>query len=795
MEAIRRIRPDLAAITNEELVARFQQVEFSSLRQISFVLATITMFFGLLLITVLLSVSTNQRLGEIAALRALGFSRRRMVSDVLWRSALLVRRRRGRRAAARPCARNLAGCASAEIDAIRVVANTLGAAIGRERAASRLDETQARYRVLVEQIPAITYIEDPKTGDAIYTSPQVASILGYGLDEWGTKDQWLNAIHPDDLEGVLAEDERTTTTGEPFRCEYRLSAKDGHYVWMRDEAVLLADEHGVGRYWQGVRFDISTEKAAEERLRAAEERFRNLVEQMPAITYLDVTVPGKDTALWDTAYISPQVEAILGYTPEEWTENPELWLSLLHPDDRERAAAADRAHYEQGMALDIEVRVFTRGGELRWLRDQAVMISDADGTPRYSQGILLDVTERRAAEQQVREAEERYRAIVEHVPAAIYLDVADRSMRTVYISPQIEAITGLSPQEWIADPEAWLKIVPEDREDVEQSYLRAIADGEPWKAEYRMLTRDGRTIWVHDETTFLHDEEGNPTYLQGVLMDITERKLAEHALRESEQREREAAERLRALDEMKNTFLAAVSHELRSPLTSILGLSITLERQPEMDAADRIDLLERLSANARKLDRLLKDLLDIDRLNRGIVEPQYRTADVGALTRRTVESLEAIAERTVEIDVGTVVLSVDPPKIERIVENLVVNAARHTDRDRTIWVRLHPQDDGAILTVEDDGQGVPEDLREAIFEAFRQGPSIQAHSPGTGVGLSLVSRFAQLHGGRAWVEERPGGGASFKVFLPAGPSDAAGEFAGAGSESPTRSRIEGAAAG
>ena len=163
---------------------------------------------------------------------------------------------------------------SAEIDAIRVVANTLGAAVGRERAASRLDETQARYRVLVEQIPAITYIEDPATGDAIYTSPQVATILGYGPGEWGTKDQWLRAIHPDDVERVLAEDDRTERTGEPFRCEYRLLAKDGHPVWMRDEAVLLQDEHGEGRYWQGVRFDITTEKAAEERLKAAEERFR-----------------------------------------------------------------------------------------------------------------------------------------------------------------------------------------------------------------------------------------------------------------------------------------------------------------------------------------------------------------------------------------------------------------------------------------------------------------------------------------------------------------------------------------
>src|SRR5438128_962446 len=200
----------------------------------------------------------------------------------------------------------------------------------------------------------------------------------------------------------------------------------------------------------------------------------------------------------------------------------------------------------------------------------------------------------------------------------------------------------------------------------------------PWSAEYRLHTPDGRTIWVHDETTFLHADDGAPLYLQGVIFDITERKLAEQALRESEQREREAAERLRALDDMKNTFLAAVSHELRSPLTSILGLSLTLERQDALSVEDRGDLLDRLAANARKLDRLLKDLLDIDRLNRGIVSPQYRVTDVGVLAQRTVESLDSLADREIIVETEPVVITVDPAKVERIIENLLVNAARHT---------------------------------------------------------------------------------------------------------------------
>jgi signal transduction histidine kinase len=248
------------------------------------------------------------------------------------------------------------------------------------------------------------------------------------------------------------------------------------------------------------------------------------------------------------------------------------------------------------------------------------------------------------------------------------------------------------------------------------------------------------------------------------MYDVTERKLAEQALRSSEQREREAAERLRALDEMKNAFLAAVSHELRSPLTSILGLALTMEHQ-DLPEDDRRDLTGRLAQNARKLDRLLKDLLDIDRLSRGVVTLQDRPTDLGGLIRRTVDSLE-LGDRGVSVEAPTMILPVEPPKVERIVENLVMNAIRHTDRDVSIHVRLWRQDGGAVLAVEDEGEGVPEHLKTAIFEPFRQGPTASPHSPGTGIGLSLVGMFAELHGGRAWVEERDGGGASFRVFLP-----------------------------
>jgi signal transduction histidine kinase len=229
----------------------------------------------------------------------------------------------------------------------------------------------------------------------------------------------------------------------------------------------------------------------------------------------------------------------------------------------------------------------------------------------------------------------------------------------------------------------------------------------------------------------------------------------------------DAAERLRGLDDMKNMFLDAVSHELRTPLAAVLGIALTLERKDiHLSTEDSADLLTRLADNARKLERLLADLLDLSRLVRGIVEPVRRPTDVGALVERVLANSDLFGGREVLLDLEHVVVEVDAPKVERIVENLLANSVRHTPAETTIWVRVHPLDGGALIVVEDTGNGVPSELRETIFEPFAQGPQRAAHSPGVGIGLSLVSRFAELHGGRAWVEERPGGGASFHVFLP-----------------------------
>jgi diguanylate cyclase (GGDEF)-like protein/PAS domain S-box-containing protein len=268
----------------------------------------------------------------------------------------------------------------------------------RKEAEDRLREAEKRYRMLVERIPAITYIREIRhNSESVYVSPQVMDIVGYSPEECtSTPDLWIKILHPDDRESVLAEDLRTNETGEPFVMEYRQFARDGHPVWIRDEATLVRDEEGEPLYWLGVQIDITERKRAEARLGDAEQRFRTLVDQIPAVTYID-PVDDPETSL----YTSPQIEKMLGYTPQEWRED-KLWPKCLHPDDRERILAADE-RFEAGgeETFSEEYRLMARDGSVVWVREEAVLLKDEEGEPLYWQGVFYDLTERKALEERL----------------------------------------------------------------------------------------------------------------------------------------------------------------------------------------------------------------------------------------------------------------------------------------------------------------------------------------------------------------------------------------------------------
>jgi signal transduction histidine kinase len=295
---------------------------------------------------------------------------------------------------------------------------------------------------------------------------------------------------------------------------------------------------------------------------------------------------------------------------------------------------------------------------------------------------------------------------------------------------------------------------------------------QPASKSYDMLEfKDGR---VYERYSLPQEVGGECVGRVWSFRDVTERERTQRKLQEAFEREQEAAQSLRAVDEMKNTFLQAVSHELRTPLTSVLGYALTLEHHHEsfsMEAKD--EMLRAIVRSAHKLDRLLSDLLDVDRMSRGVLEPRVQPTDMVPLVETTLEEVNT-DQHQVDVHTDPVVAEVDAPKVQRILENLIANAVKYTPEGTRISVRVEAAPGGLHICVEDEGPGIADDLKTSIFEPFRRGEIQSFHSPGTGIGLALVARFAELHHGRAWVEDRGGGGATFHVELACSVVPAAG---------------------
>jgi PAS domain S-box-containing protein len=312
-------------------------------------------------------------------------------------------------------------------------------------------------------------------------------------------------------------------------------------------------------------------------------------------------------------------------------------------------------------------------------------------------------------------------------------------------SDELYRIYGI-PQGTAIAAEVWLeRIQPEDRQVVEEVTRQASADGKPFRLEYRIVMEDGQTRMIQSRGRALMGEMAGPERLLGTAQDVTEQR---------------QAEMLRA------DILAIVSHELRTPLASILNFGVVLrESRASLSAQSVQRTIEQILGQARRIDRLLSDLLEIDRLRHGQAAPARTATNVAELASEVAETHRSTS-RPIRVRSQLTTAYVDPAKIERVVDNLLANAVKHTPPDSRIALRLERVGNDLLIVVDDNGPGVPDEYKQAVFEIFDRGPKIMSSDPGSGIGLALVARFAALHGGTAWIEDSTSGGASVRVLLP-----------------------------
>ena len=399
------------------------------------------------------------------------------------------------------------------------------------------------------------------------------------------------------------------------------------------------------------------------------------------------------------------------------------------------------------------------------LRDDALLAASAHLSRQLGQ-----IVKRTRAEALTRETEERLRTLIETLPLATYIDRPGEVTGTVWVSPQMKEITSYDADEWTADPWLFRKVLhPDDRERVVREMLRVKETGEPLDHEYRMIRRDGSVVWLHDSAVTM-DVDGT-AYTRGFIVDVTARREAELERDAILDRLQSQNEELRAVDRLKDEFVALVSHELRTPLTSIRGyLELMMDDTNVTD--EQAHFMRTIDRNAVRLQRVVGDLLFLAQVEAGKLSLEHEPLDVNDVVADAVEAAQPAARaKSIELSAETRTLPPivgDRARLAQVLDNFVSNAIKFTPAGGRVIVTTTVCDDGVEVQVADTGVGVPAHELPRLFQRFFRTDAATAQAiPGTGLGLAIAKAIVDGHGGRIDVESEEGTGTIFRFRLPA----------------------------
>jgi PAS domain S-box-containing protein len=661
-----------------------------------------------------------------------------------------------------------------------------------------LRESEARYRLMADNLEDVIWTA---TSDArfTYVSPSVARQRGFTPEEVMAEPAARAVASPEAAAALLAELARRVAALEGGDESARVQVhqveqtrKDGSTVMTEIVTKLITDAHGRVVEILGITRDITervqmehARRVAEDALRESEERFRRIFEMAPlgaAVQELDFRFSRVNEALC----------RMLGYSSDEL-----LTLSfpqVTHPDDvdenRAQAARLLRGELDQYVT---EKRYLRKDGSVVWALVWVRLLRSSAGEPLHFLPLVYDLTERRQAESAQRAAEQRYRAIFEGAVEGIFQSAPDG--RYLNVNPAMARIFGYaSPEEMMAlvgsDIAHRIHADPQTRAD----FVRWMdLEGEVREFEARNLRKDGSLIWTRTNARVVRDESGAVAYYEGFLEEITDRKTAEDEVRrlnaDLEQRVGARTAELRQANvaltqalRVKAEFLSMMSHELRTPLANILGLAQVLGAQVYGPLnRKQVGTLDDLQACGQQLLELIGDVLDFASAEAGGLPLDVKPVEVGPLVQAAVRAVTPSATRkelrvTIDRDVTVTTVPADARRLRQMLLHLLNNAVKFTPAGGALGVEVALSDYTAQrevrFTVWDTGIGVAPADQERIFEPFVQLDSrLSRQYSGSGLGLSVVRRLAELHGGRVAVESEgmPGRGCRFSIYLPWSP--------------------------
>lgn len=374
---------------------------------------------------------------------------------------------------------------------------------------------------------------------------------------------------------------------------------------------------------------------------------------------------------------------------------------------------------------------------------------------------LGQVVERKRAGEALRDAETRYRLLVEQLPAVPYIAEPGAVGEWLYVSPQIQTMLGFSAGEWMADRDLWFRqLYAADREAVLDEEKAAEARGDPFQFEYRMFTKDGRLVWIHDACTLVKDAISGRSVQRGVLFDVTERKIAQEEL------SHKAEELARSNAELEQ-FAYVASHDLQEPLRMVASYTQLLARRYKGKLDDDAgEFINFAVDGANRMQQLIQDLLSYSRVTtKGkALSPAQAETGCNAAIANLQESIKD-ANAVVNVAPLPTVLA-DSTQLTQLFQNLIGNAIKYrNERKPEIHVDARPNGKEWIFSVRDNGIGIEPQYFERIFQMFQRLHTRKEYS-GTGIGLAVCRKIVERHGGRIWVESEAGKGSTFLFTIP-----------------------------
>ncbi len=604
-----------------------------------------------------------------------------------------------------------------------------------------LIESEEKYRVIFENSGAATIIADEDR--IIYMANQeFVRISGYDREEIEGRKYWTEFVHPQDIEKMRCyhSERRSGGAGRdiPNKYEFRFIDKTGA---VHDCLVTVAMIQGTKKSVASM-VDMTEHKRTTEIVHEKEERFRNMVANVPGVIFRCSSDADRTME-----FISNAIEDISGYAPAEFMGGgSRAYTGIIHQDDRRRVAMIIGEAVDKKTQYAVEYRILHAGGGQRWVHEKGQGVFSPEGAAVFIDGSISDVTERIEKEEEIRHIYRMMRSILEKAPMGIY--TVNSSGGVDYVNLSMLMISGVSREEFMNYNV--YELPPYKRIGLDEKIRRAF-EGESFfleGVEYHGHNNEKHTI---RNFTGMPLEEGNEKKVLVFVEDITERSRVE---------------------KLKDDFLNTVSHELRTPLAITReGLSLIIDRVAGDLNEKQAHILSVAKDNIDRLGRIINGLLDISKIDSGKVELKKSLVDMNALIKQVAVSFEnRIRQKGLELRLDLpkeeINIYADSDKVVQIFMNLVGNALKFTEKGR-IEISLKHSLGEITCSVSDSGSGISEENLPKLFSKFQQfGRKAGGGEKGTGLGLSIVKSLVELHKGAIRVESRLGEGSSFIFTLP-----------------------------